>query len=151
MKTQTSLVAEEYVGRFAERAMKAAELIGNSKSSLHSGYGIIDTACTKTCIGRKELKEFLLSRRHWLKKNQARFLKLGGDFQKILKAPVRWRSSRTVYKFGAGGLQRADAEVGVPLIVGGKMVNLVMEVLPKSFALSSSANNSNMDLCFWNY
>ena len=90
---ESSLVAEEYLGRYAERAMKAAASAETSRGSLHSGYGIIDTACTKTCMGRKQLKEFLLARRHWLTKNQGTFRKLGGDFLKCLKAKVTWKAS----------------------------------------------------------
>ena len=35
----------------------------------------------------------------------------------------------------SGGLQRADALVGIPLIVGGKLVKMMVEVIPKSLDL----------------
>ena len=75
------MICQEFLGHALEEACKAA---GSSTGRLPGGYGIIDTACTKTCIGSKELKGWLKFRAKWLEKNRDKFQKLGGDFHKLL-------------------------------------------------------------------
>ena len=101
------MVAEQYLGHALESACSAAGK-PSSRSSL-PGFGIVDTACTKTCIGKKQLKEWLGHRATWLRKNRDKFRKLGGEFLDMLSTPVTFAKSSTMYKFGAGRMKRASS------------------------------------------
>ncbi len=130
---EVSLLAEQHLGRAVEMACSAASNTPSWKGL--PGYGIIDTACTKTCLGKVQLKEWLRLRHAWLKKHKETFKRLGGDFLKLLSTPVTFKESKTMYKCGAGGMKRACSIASIPIIVDAELTQLEVEVVPGSLDL----------------
>ena len=77
------------------------------------GYGVLDTACTRTVTGEKWLSEFVST----LTEEEA------GMIEKSRKV------SNAIFKFGDGVEQKSKGQVVIPTLIGNRKVNIEVDVV----------------------
>ena len=78
------------------------------------GFGVLDSACTKTVAGEKWLEEY---------KNTL-------DLEEIKAAEATLEQSKSVFRFGDGVETKSKFSIVVPAQIGAKMIKLKIEIVP---------------------
>lgn len=83
------------------------------------GYGVLDSACTKTVAGKVWMDEYLSTL------NQE-------EFEKVKRSE---RKTNSVYRFGDGVESKSDKTLDLPALIGNKMMTIEVDVVDNKIPL----------------